>query len=131
MKHSATFYASSFLIFGFMMICSFTSRNIKSSAFFGNTNDTKSNVSASVVIPNPRTGVLNLNCSNELQSPLSVCLINTSGNTINCKTTLNAEGIPNHKFIQLITSAYPAGEYQVVLKDVNGNESCRKIYIKK
>ena len=131
MKRFITLFTTGLGMFGFILICSFTTKIVKGGKGVLKEKHLTYSGSSSEVIPNPQTGVLNLYCSNELLSPISVCLINTTGNTIQCNTTLKSEGIKNHKFIQLITTAFPEGEYQLKLKDARGVESCRQIYIKK
>ncbi len=131
MKRYNTLFTTSVGVFVFILICSFTTKIVKGGSVSLMEKHMIINGSSSEVIPNPQTGVLNLYCNNELISPISVCLINTTGNTVQCNIILKAEGIKDHKFIQLITTDFPTGEYQLKLKDARGIESCRQIFIKK
>ena len=131
MKHFFIIRSSVIVLLVAILSSSFTNKNKVRGSINGNEQKSYSFNNVPFVRPNPKSGVLNIACNNIFQSPLSVKVINEKGATVKNNKSLVAEGSLSHKFVQIITTEIPSGKYQVVIKDANGKESVRVIYLEK
>jgi len=131
MKH--LFILRTIVVFSFasFLFSSYTSNTKRGDSNIGNDKNNNVNCSVVYVSPNPKSGVLNIGCTDNLHSPLNVKVLSINGVVANYNSDLIAEGVPNHKFVQIVTNEIPEGKYTVLIKDANGIESKRVLYLQR
>ncbi len=135
MKQNVTFLAFFLLCFGITVYGFTNNQTLRKSTNSKNLiadkmeNNGKDNVA--VVFPNPESGILNLHCPTNLIPPISVKAFNQKDNLVKHIHALIPEGSNKNRFIQFNTTGLEKGAYKIILSDINGKNTERKIVIEK
>ncbi len=129
MKRASLYFPLTVIAVACVSMCIISPKD--AAAKVGNKEFNESSVAVANVFPNPESGIMNLLCSESLQSPVQVKIIDSKGKLVSAQSNLKIEGVSKHKFIQMNANSFSNGTYKLLIEGANGAVYQRVINIQK